>query len=589
MKTLYLTILLLLAQVISAQNIRAPKLSCATRLPNGDVTLTWQLPTNTCGPFQAYDIWHATNRTGPYLLLTSVTNPATTTYTHLGADCNVRDNYYYMTSRFNCPGGTTRYSDTLDCEDPVAPFIEYVSVFNGGVEIHWQPSTSPETFAYIIYRDDNGFNPIDTVFGRQSDFYYDVSAQPGSRNETYTIAAMDSCGNTGPFYNQPHQTILLDTATFNCELRIDMLWTAYKNWTNDSIAEHRIQVSRNGGLPATDTVLSGDLLRYFFSNFSDGEELCLTVAAVDPTGQYVSVSNAICFTVNIVQPAQYLYMSNATVTDSIVFVYYKPDPNGDYVQLEILRSASNSAYSVINVNPPPPVIPNTLIYQDKDPDAFRNDRYYQVRGTDSCGNSITSGYVRTIFVDGIGRPNFTNLVRWNPFEITHGTVAEYHLWRWDPTGSTGQLLTTIPATPDNRIEYVDDISTFAAGDGAFCYRVNATGDLAFPNGVTDSFSSWSNVACISQTAIIHIPTAMVPQGKNNQFKPVISFEQTDTYLMLIFNRWGEKLFETRNIDEGWDGRYNGQIVPQGVYSYFIQVTGANGNIIERKGTFMVIR
>ena len=43
--------------------------------------------------------------------------------------------------------------------------------------------------------------------------------------------------------------------------------------------------------------------------------------------------------------------------------------------------------------------------------------------------------------------------------------------------------------------------------------------------------------------------------------------------MLIYNRWGEVVFETHNLDVGWDGSYGteGLDVPIGVYTYYIIV------------------
>lgn len=572
------------------QAIVPPDLVCATRATNGDVTLTWQLPVNTCGPFISYEIYHSNAINGPYTLLTTINNQFTDTYLHVGADCNVQDNFYYMVSNFNCPGGVPFNSDTLDCEDPVAPEIDYVSVFNGGVEVYWSPSPSPETYAYIIYRDDGGFNPIDTVFGRFTNFYFDNTAIPAQRSERYTVAAMDSCGNTGPFYNFPHQTILLDTTRFNCEIRLDLDWSAYVNWPNDSILEHRLLIGR-GGTPATvDTVLPEDLFDYTFTDFVDGEDLCVSIAAVDPTGTFVSQSNEVCFTVNIVQPARFLYVQNATVTDSSVILSYLPDPTGDYILFEILRSTNNSAYSVIEVENAPAIIPPLRTYEDISNQAINGDRYYEVRTTDSCGNNARSDFVRTMHLDGVGRPNFSNKLDWNPFEITHGTVNTYEVFAWDESTGTGTSLGTVaPGTSGRDLIFEHDIADFNETEGRFCYRIQARGDLAFPNGTTDNFVSWSNIKCVEQIAIIHVPTAMVPEGKNNFFKPVISFADPDKYLMVIFNRWGEKLFETRDITTSWDGRYQGRIVQQGVYSYYISVTGANGNLIERKGTFMVIR
>jgi len=42
--------------------------------------------------------------------------------------------------------------------------------------------------------------------------------------------------------------------------------------------------------------------------------------------------------------------------------------------------------------------------------------------------------------------------------------------------------------------------------------------------------------------------------------------------MRIFDKWGKQLFFTTNPNLGWDGKYKGELVPQGVYYYFINFT-----------------
>ncbi len=45
--------------------------------------------------------------------------------------------------------------------------------------------------------------------------------------------------------------------------------------------------------------------------------------------------------------------------------------------------------------------------------------------------------------------------------------------------------------------------------------------------------------------------------------------------MSIFNRWGNKIYETQNIQQGWDGTYNGKPCPEDVYVYIIDATGVD--------------
>jgi gliding motility-associated-like protein len=59
--------------------------------------------------------------------------------------------------------------------------------------------------------------------------------------------------------------------------------------------------------------------------------------------------------------------------------------------------------------------------------------------------------------------------------------------------------------------------------------------------------------------------------------------------MLIYNRWGQKLFETHDINEGWDGTYKGTDAPAQAYVYLIKLRDAQGNEIVRSGSVVLIR
>lgn len=46
----------------------------------------------------------------------------------------------------------------------------------------------------------------------------------------------------------------------------------------------------------------------------------------------------------------------------------------------------------------------------------------------------------------------------------------------------------------------------------------------------------------------------------------------------IFNRWGQKLFEWTDVSKGWDGKYNGHPVKEGVYYVLVKAKGADGRV-----------
>ena len=82
------------------------------------------------------------------------------------------------------------------------------------------------------------------------------------------------------------------------------------------------------------------------------------------------------------------------------------------------------------------------------------------------------------------------------------------------------------------------------------------------------------VVSVVDDLIFYVPNTFTPDGDefNNVFFPVFSdgFDGQN-YTLLIFDRWGEVIFESHNLDYGWDGTYFGQLCKEGVYTWKIVI------------------
>ena len=73
---------------------------------------------------------------------------------------------------------------------------------------------------------------------------------------------------------------------------------------------------------------------------------------------------------------------------------------------------------------------------------------------------------------------------------------------------------------------------------------------------------------------VFTPNAFSPNNdaENDVFQPlIIPGIQVTGYTLTIFDRWGNQVFQTNNPDDGWDGTWNSNEVPMGVYVYFIEL------------------
>ena len=91
---------------------------------------------------------------------------------------------------------------------------------------------------------------------------------------------------------------------------------------------------------------------------------------------------------------------------------------------------------------------------------------------------------------------------------------------------------------------------------------------------------------------LYVPNAFTPNanGTNDYFE-LFGNKKAMSYLhILIFNRWGEKVFESNDLNFQWDGTYLGAIQEPGVFVYDLDITFVDGHSIpNHKGSITLIR
>jgi gliding motility-associated-like protein len=89
---------------------------------------------------------------------------------------------------------------------------------------------------------------------------------------------------------------------------------------------------------------------------------------------------------------------------------------------------------------------------------------------------------------------------------------------------------------------------------------------------------------------VFIPSAFTPNNNSNNevFKAVSNGCNVSQYTLTVYNRWGEKLFESNSIEHGWDGTYKDAEAQQGVYLFMLQ-HHMSGKNTYRSGTVTLLR
>lgn len=97
-------------------------------------------------------------------------------------------------------------------------------------------------------------------------------------------------------------------------------------------------------------------------------------------------------------------------------------------------------------------------------------------------------------------------------------------------------------------------------------------------------SDWKEVPDLS------IPNAFSPNadGLNDEFGVVANSPITD-FNMMVYDRMGQQLFQTRDINAGWNGEYKGQLLPTNSYLYIISYRNSEGENKIQKGMVILVR
>ena len=164
----------------------------------------------------------------------------------------------------------------------------------------------------------------------------------------------------------------------------------------------------------------------------------------------------------------------------------------------------------------------------------------------------------------------TTIVIGSPVLIGYDMIDPGYIYTWNPTIYLSCSTCPVP------LSHVLENTTydFMVKDTVGCFSVTSTYDFI-----------------IKPVTSIDVPTAFTPDGDHQNdvifvngwgIKQLIDFK--------IYNRWGQLVFETNDITEGWDGYYKGVLQPQDTYVYQAEVeTWISGQKLQKKGMFELIR
>jgi gliding motility-associated-like protein len=189
-----------------------------------------------------------------------------------------------------------------------------------------------------------------------------------------------------------------------------------------------------------------------------------------------------------------------------------------------------------------------------------------VVGTDNNGCKDTiSTYIDVKAGAVVNLPDSVTIYPGESYQMEPGGNALYFRW-FPPAGLDKDDISNPLASPEVNTRYYVD----AAGETG-CVTRDSIDVLIAPD-------SW-----------LDVPNAFTPGiAPNATFKAVYRGNAT-LKSFAVYNRWGQKMFESKNINDGWDGTWNGKPQPIGVYVYTIEAVSATGKRLTKQGNVTLLR
>jgi gliding motility-associated-like protein len=173
-------------------------------------------------------------------------------------------------------------------------------------------------------------------------------------------------------------------------------------------------------------------------------------------------------------------------------------------------------------------------------------------------------------------------------------LAQFTYTPIPPVANTPNVFTNLSS--DDAISFVwyfgDGDSVATTSRAPVVHQYNATGTFNACLKAINAAGCIDTICKPVETLInplVDVPNAFTPNSGDINSKIMVRGFGIARMHFIIWNRWGQKVFETNDQRIGWDGRYKGALQPMEVYGYTLEVQFFDGTKTARKGDITLIK
>lgn len=457
----------------------------------------------------------------------------------------------------NCYSSTKQLNMIVDIQPATIDQIQVINTdVNSGI-ISVDYSLPPDNNYLIEIKDQNqaSFTIIDTINQVLNPNNYTI--QNLNTTDNYyciSITAFDPCDGD------------MRQSNIGCSINLEVTPQNQQNlveWTTNSTDFLVYSVSKEGNL-ISNINLQGQ------TQYTDNQVICgLTYEYQVSMGEnngFLSISDTIstiAISTDIPDPIENI---TATVIGQDIQLSWEEPQNYLPQGYIISRSMDNSNYDILDTIP-------TNSFSDLELFTQSTQYFYKIQYYDACGNLSAESIIASpvLLVS-----EYDKTLVWSEYEGWINGVIEYILEKYD---ENGQLIESIPLGLST--SYNEDLASNP-------YQYVLYKIVAIPFNLTNGNVD-SNILEVIYRSKVTFPNAFSPDGDG--LNDVFNFKSryVTAVKMKIYNRWGELVYQTNEVDRGWDGTINGKPAPLGAYIHHTELTDDMGITFVKSGEIILIR
>ncbi len=419
-------------------------------------------------------------------------------------------------------------------------------------------ATSPLNNFIVEIMDQNqaSFIAIDTVYG-QSGLVYNYTIENLNTVDNFycvRLVAFDPCDGER-FPSNTGCSINLQTTARSGQNEI--------NWSTNSTDFKNYWVYRDGLLIST-------INNQGQTQFIDDQVLCgITYEyqiIMNENLNFQSLSDTSFTTAVSTETPEPILNISATIIDQDINIAWEEPQNFVPVGYIISRSTDGESFEVLDTLTDTDYLDSELFTQS-------TTYYYKISYYDACGNlSEESIVARPILLV----QEFDKTLSWSAYQGWENGVGDYLLEKYDETGQMIESVNLGLSTSYSEDEMTNPYQKII-------YKIIVT-PVDGTNGNVES-----NLLEVIYKSKVTFPNAFSPDGDGTN--DIFNFKSK--YIlgvnMKIYNRWGELVYQTSDVDQGWNGTVNGKQAPLGTYIYYAELVDDMGINFVKSGEIILIR